>query len=169
MIPMPDCLGQSGAMSIAHSDSVQFRLMSASDFFEMAMPLLSLHRDELATDKALMVLKPDFERYEYLDECGALLVLGAFRGDRLIGYSANIIASNLHYSDLVMCQNDVLFLVPEERKGMTGIRLIRETERLAKERGAMIALWHAKLGTSLDKIMPKLGASVQDVMWRKVL
>ncbi|WP_300379619.1 hypothetical protein [Henriciella sp.] len=151
------------------AEPVRFEEIGASDFLDMAMPLLAEHREELATDKALMVLKPDRERYEALDDLGMLLVIGAFRGEELVGYSANIISPNLHYSDLTMCQNDVLFVRKADRKGPLGLKLIRETEKRGKARGAQIMLWHAKPGTSLDKLMPRMGASVQDVIWKRNL
>lgn len=147
-------------------EKLRFELMTAEQFFDESAVLLIEHREELATDKALMVLKPDVERYFAIEALGWLMVIGAYRGTRLIGYSVSIVTNNLHYADLIMCQNDVLFLTRDERKGSAGLRLIRETERLARERGAQIALWHAKPGTNLDKLMPRMGATVQDVIWK---
>jgi hypothetical protein len=148
------------------SDALRFEVLTAEQFFDQAVDLLIDHREELATDKALMVLKPDFETYYNLDELGALLVIGAYRGDRLVGYSVNLISKNLHYADLVQCQNDVLFLDKSERKGSAGLRLIRKTQELARFEGAKIMLWHAKPETNLDQLMPRMGASVQDVIWK---
>lgn len=147
-------------------EKLRFELMTADQFFDESAVLLIEHREELATDKALMVLKPDVEKYLAVEARDALMVIGAYRGTRLIGYSVNIVTNNLHYSDLIMCQNDVLFLTRDERKGSAGLRLIRETERLARERGAQIALWHAKPDTNLDKLMPRMGGTVQDVIWK---
>lgn len=147
-------------------ERVTFEVLTAQQFFDQAVELLVEHREELATDKALMVLKPDFEKYYALDHTGELLVIGAYRGDNLIGYSVNIITNNLHYADLIMCQNDVLFLTASERKGAAGLRLIRKTQALAKLEGAQIMLWHAKPETNLDQLMPRMGGTVQDVIWK---
>lgn len=152
--------------TITHTHSVHFRVLTAQQFFNEAVGLLIAHREELATDKALMKLKPDFDKYYALDESGELMVIGAYRGDEMVGYSVSIITNNLHYADLMMCQNDVLFLSVSERKGATGLRLIRKTEQLAKLEGAQIMLWHAKPGTNLDQLMPRMGGTVQDVIWK---
>lgn len=144
----------------------EMREMTAAEFLDMAMPLLAEHREELATDKARMILKPDRERYLTLDELGMLMVIGVFKGGELIGYSASIVHANLHYSDLIMCQNDVLFITKAHRKGPLGLKLIRATERMGRERGADIMLWHAKPDTALNDIMPRLGARVQDIIWK---
>lgn len=147
-------------------ERLRFELLTADQFFEEAAALLIEHREELATDKALMVLKPAEAQYLAIEASGCLMVLGAYRGTRLIGYSVNLVTPNLHYSDLTQCQNDVLFLTKDERKGSAGLRLIRKTHELAIDRGARIMLWHAKPGTNLDKLMPRMGASVQDVIWK---
>lgn len=153
--------------TITHTrDRVYFHVLTAEQFFDQAVDLLVEHREELATDKALMVLKPDFEKYYAMDDFGALLVIGAYRGGELIGYSVNIISQNLHYADLRQCQNDVLFLTKDERKGSAGLRLIRKTQEMARLEGAKIMLWHAKPETNLDQLMPRMGGAVQDVIWK---
>lgn len=132
------------------------------------MPLLAVHREELTTNKQLMVLKPDWERYRVLEESGALFTLIAKDGDELIGYSCNLISTNLHYADLVYVHNDLLFLRADHR-GTTGLRLIRETEDEARRRGARLIVWHAKPGTVLDKLLLRRGYRVQDVLYMKEL
>lgn len=139
--------------------------MTAEAFLDQAMGLLAEHRDELATDKSLMVLNPDADTYAALDQAGNLMTIGAFRDNNLIGYSVSLVSPNLHYSDLMQCQNDVLFITKEQRKGLTGLRLIAETERRAKARGAQIMLWHAKPETNLDKLLQKR-AAVQDIIYK---
>jgi GNAT superfamily N-acetyltransferase len=148
---------------------IELREIDATRYIPDAWPLLEDHREELATNKALMVLKPDLPVYIQLEDNGALLSIGAFDGDTIVGYSVNIISRNLHYADVLMCQNDVLYLDPHYRTGPNGLRLIRETERLAKERGCNLVLWHAKPGTNLLHMLPKLGYGTQDVVFSKGL
>lgn len=147
-------------------DRVTFEVLTAKQFFDQAVELLIEHREELATDKALMVLKPDFETYYKLDDAGVLLVIGAYRDGKMIGYSVSLLARNMHYADLFQCQNDVLFLTKDERRGSAGLRLIRKTQELAALEGAQIMLWHAKPETNLDQLMPRMGGTVQDIIWK---
>lgn len=150
---------------------VAIREIRATEWIEQAWRLLEAHREELTTNKGLMILKPDISTYEMLESKNALLSLGAFDGDgdEIVGYSVNIMAHNLHYSDLMMCQSDVLYVREDKRQGPTGLKLMRETERLAKERGAQMMLWHAKPDTNLDQILPRMGYRVQDVVYTRVL
>jgi hypothetical protein len=59
----------------------------------------------------------------------------------------------------------LLFVTEGKRSGRLGLQLIRKTEEAAKERGARLMLWHAKTGTPLEKMMPRLGYGVQDIIF----
>ena len=131
--------------------------------------LLQEHWQEVARHKDIMVLKPDTPRYKVMEKANMLLILAAYQDGMMIGYSLNIIGNHLHYADLLYAHNDLLFLHKEHRNSPVGLKLIRQTEKAAKERGARMMLWHAKEGTSLDKIMPRLKYSVQDIMYSKEL
>jgi GNAT superfamily N-acetyltransferase len=150
------------------------REIVASEWIDRAWPLLEEHYAELATVPDIMLLKPDVERYQTLEAAGNLFAIGMFdiHGDgaeTLVGYSVNIVCTNLHYGDLLMCQNDLLFVRKSHRRGMTGMRLITATERAAKDRGVKMMLWHAKPGTTLDRMLPRLGYGIQDVIYSQVL
>lgn len=136
---------------------------------EQLMPLLADHVQELATRKDLMVLAPDWAKYRNLEEAGLLLMLYVWADEELIGYSCNFVGQHLHYSGLRYCHNDVLYLAPAWRESEVGLALIRETEARAKARGALLVSWHAKPGTALDKLLPRLGYDVQDVIHMKEL
>lgn len=131
-------------------------------------PLFEEHRVELATNPDLMQLDPDVETYTILEERGRLISLGLYEGDQLIGYSVNIVARNLHY-DLIMCQNDVLYVQRDWRKGSTGLRLMTATEEAARVAGCDMMLWHAKQNTNLQHILPRRGYRVQDIIFSKEL
>jgi GNAT superfamily N-acetyltransferase len=140
---------------------------TVSDKLEALLPLLRLHRDELATAKHLMALAPNVEAYCALENTRSLLALVAYAGEEIAGYSINFIGAHLHYSGLRYAHNDALFVAPAFRGGRLGVRLMRETERLAKARGARMMMWHAKPGTVLEGMLPRMGYGVQDVIYSK--
>ncbi|HEY5993656.1 MAG TPA: GNAT family N-acetyltransferase [Gallionellaceae bacterium] len=140
---------------------------TVSDKVAELFPLLQLHRDELATNKALMELAPNVDAYRALEQSGALLALVAYREEEIVGYSINFIGQHMHYSGLRYAHNDALYVAPEHRGGRLGLRLMRETERLAKEKGARMMMWHAKTDTTLEKLMTRTGYAVQDIIFSK--
>lgn len=127
------------------------------------------HYEEIALNKCVMVYAPDIEKYKALEAHGALLTLGVFEGEELIGYSVNILHPHLHYKELNVAQNDMLFVAKDNRLGTLGLKLIRATTKAAKERGAQFMVWHAKESSQLAKLLPKLGCKVQDILFSEVL
>jgi GNAT superfamily N-acetyltransferase len=149
--------------------SAVVREIVATEWIERAWPLFEAHRTELATDLDLMVLKPDVSRYQTLEAAGAMLSLGLFKGEDLIGYSINNLFTHSHYGGLLVCQNELLFLAKAHRRGMAGVRLIAATEQTARDRGADMMLWHAKPRTTLDRMLPRMGYRTQDIVYSQVL
>ena len=143
------------------------RQVDAGALLDQAQQLFAAHWDEIALNKGMMVLKPDVERYQALEASGVLFALSAYVGDRLIGYSVNFLMRHLHYADLVYAQNDLLFIDKDYRASRAGLALIRATEAHAKAKGAQMLIWHAKPGTALEALLPRMGYGVQDIMFSK--
>lgn len=151
---------------------IEIRTSTYDEMLAQADELFSLfseHWDEVALNKQVMVLKPDLQRYEAMGANGNLLVLGAWDGDELVGYSVNFVMQHLHYKDLRICSNDLLFVAQAHRKGRVGLRLIRATEEHARAAGAELMLWHGKPNTALVELMPALDYGVQDIIFSKQL
>ena len=152
------------------SDTVTIGLCDVDTIRDHAADLLEAHWGEVAQYKHLMVLKPDWHRYYEAEEKGMLLAISVgVPGNPMVGYSVSFIGSHMHYRDLVVATNDVLFLHEGWRTSGVGPRLIVATEAEAAERGAKLMLWHAKPDTALDSIMPRMGYSVIDIVHSKEL
>lgn len=142
---------------------------SVYEHIEDADELFREHWEESARNKQLMVLNPDIAGYKLLEKAGKLVTLYAYIGDKLVGYSCNIINNHLHYANLVVAYNDVIFIHKDYRDTPVGLRLIKETEKHCKEFGASLMLWHAKEGTALSKILPRMKCKVQEIIFSKEL
>lgn len=97
--------------------------------------LARLHRDEVgALNKEKFPLKLNLKAYELFHEAGALVgYTGRTQKGLLVGYIVFIIQPMLHYSDNILAQNDVVFLHPIVRKGLTGYRFLRFAINQVKE------------------------------------
>lgn len=127
------------------------------------------HWDEVAQNKHVMVLKPDYNSYQLAEEAGKLFVLYAYYGDEVVGYSYNFLTNHLHYADTCMAHNDLLFVAKAHRNSPIGLKLIRETEKIAKSLGAQMMMWRAKKDTTLGSILPRMGCRVQEIVYSKEL
>ncbi len=131
--------------------------------------LFHAHWDEIALNKELMRLKPMLDKYYDIEANGMLLIIGAYADGELVGYSVNFLNQHLHYADLWVCMNDIVFISQDMRKSGIGIGLLKRTEELAKERGAQMMLWHVKQNTALSALLPRIGYGVQDIVFSKGL
>lgn len=158
--------------SVKQNPAAGIRIIEAplGDKIDRMQELLVQHWDEVAKNKQVMKLKPEREKYAHLDQNGGLVCLWAIDTDgEIVGYSVNFIGPHIHYADLIICNNDVLFLREDLRPSSIGLRLLKETEHVAKSKGAKLMLWHAKENTPLAKIMPRMGYGVQDIIFSKQL
>lgn len=146
---------------------MRIEVVSIRDNIDLVRDLTRMHWEELATHKELMTLKPDVGRYVELEKAGRVLTLALFDGAMIVGYSVTLLDASLHYSDLVMAYNDVLYVHPGYRKGTWGVKLIKRTETEAKARGARLMLFHGKESTNFSTLMPRLGYGVQDIVFGK--
>ena len=145
----------------------EIRLCTLDEFKVLANPLFEEHYEEIARNKQVMKLKPNWQLYDQMNATGWLYIYLAMQGDVCIGYSMNIMMYHLHYADLRIAQNDVLFVKKEFRGGRLGLRLLKATEDHARSEGCKLMLWHAKENTALDKLLPKLKYGVQEIMYSK--
>jgi hypothetical protein len=89
---------------------------------------------------------------------------------KLIGYAIFITGPNLHYKSTKVAGQDVFFLHPDVRGGLTAMRFLDFCEkRLAKE-GWQVTTQHAKAAhPALSKLCEKRGYELMDLIWSKRL
>ena len=147
----------------------EIRLCTLDEFKVLAEPLFEEHYEEIARNKQIMKLKPDEETYRKMESAQQIFILSARQDDVLIGYSVNFVTNHLHYADLRIAQNDLLFISKEHRGGRIGLKLIRETENHATSLGCKLMLWHCKENTTLSALLPRIKYGVQDIIYSKEL
>lgn len=109
---------------------ITFQAEKLMDVREEVWPLLLRHWDEIALNKDAVPLNPDWDTYGVLETQGMLHVTTA-RSDagEIVGYASYVIVPNLHYKTMMVADGDIFYLAPEHRRGTTGLRLLRETEK----------------------------------------
>lgn len=133
------------------------------------------HAKELEPEFEELV-SPDWEAYLGLEERGQLLALGAWArvpgfhapaGERLVGYAVGVVLPSAHYRDVITLHHDLLFVEEKSRKGGLGARLMSALKILARGRGARRILMHAKPGTVFERLLLRLGFSIEEVIYSK--
>jgi hypothetical protein len=132
--------------------------------------LLAQHEAELngAPDKRRMRLNDLM--YLAAEAAGRLHILTARDDGVLVGYFVSFIAPHTHYADTLCALEDGYYLARSHRKGLTGVRLIREWARRMKARGDVQELYlMTKLAPHLDHgvIFERLGFKPTDTLYRQ--
>jgi len=139
------------------------------EFIDNIQPLLELHYQELTLDKDIMTLKPNWPRYRELMALDKMAVMGAYENDKLVGYSVFFKEAHIHYDDNIIAKNDVLFLHPNCRQGITGIKLIKASEEMLQHQGVSKVIWHVKHSRDFRNILYRMGYKDEDVIVGKAL
>lgn len=95
--------------------------------------------------------KPNVEYYRKAEESGAFRVIGAFSGERLVGFGSFVLTVIPHYSTVTASVESV-FLSKDFRLGAAGVRLINAISQAAKDSGAAGIYWGCRHGSRLEAL-----------------
>lgn len=135
---------------------------------EEAMPLLAAHYAEVAHYQDIP-LEPDLEAYQRLEDSDQLRCFTARDCGKLVGYVLFFVRANHHYKSSLQAWQDVLFVHPEHRVSMIGIRLIRFAEARLKTEGVQVIYHHAKMTNTVGALLERLGYELVDQVYAKRL
>jgi len=131
--------------------------------------ILDKHYEELTLYKDIVKLNPRWDRYASLENTDRYVFFTARDDGKLIGYSGFIIDEHLHYANILVAANDILFLKDTHRLGMTGIKLIKYSEQQLKLKGIDKITWHVKLSRDFRSILHRMGYKDEDIIVGKML
>lgn len=135
-----------------------------------AEPIFKTHYEELALHKDVMPMGCDHDFYFNLERNNFLLVVTARRDGRLIGYYVGIvIAHHPHNKDGgKVSTTDMFYVLPDERKGGAGAKLLIAAENELRREGVKKATISTKLHFENGPLMDALGWEKTDVVRQKV-
>lgn len=132
-------------------------------------PLLEAHWREIASFQDAIPLDPNFDAYERMEAAGTLVILAARRDGALVGYSIFFLLPHVHYQTSLFAMNDILYLAPDERANGTGVRLIKQSERVMREHGARLISWHIKPTLDFSPLLERIGYERKEIVMAKLL
>jgi GNAT superfamily N-acetyltransferase len=138
----------------------------AADWLDRARDLAMDHWREVAEPLGLPAPNIDPEHVALLEQAGALFAIGAMVGQRLVGYSLNVLGPTLNFSNLRVCQNEGLF-VDRQHRGRTSLKLIHATEAEAVRLSCKRMMWHTYARTRADALFSRIGYADHDHIWSK--
>jgi hypothetical protein len=133
------------------------------------LDLLKQHWEEVAPHRDIQVLDPDWAVYETLERFGRLWVLSARDRGRLVGYIVMTLSQNMHYRKLKMATDDIHFLHPDYRRGLTGYRMLVLAEKAMAELGVGKCVFRTKFLLDHGKLFERRKFVKEDIIWTKML
>jgi hypothetical protein len=115
------------------------------------------HYDEIAEDKDLVPLDPDWDKYDALANLGKLVIVTARRERELVGYVFSVVDTHLHYKSTLFSMSDIYWLDRAHRGGRTALRLFQAAERVLAGRGVVKMLSNTKLAHDQGRLFGAMG------------
>lgn len=130
------------------------------DIWEESRALTVLHHSEVGM---YGIVDPDVYWYLRND----IWVFTARHEGELVGYGVYILGTHPHYKSIQTATQDLLFLHPDHRKGLAGVKFIKFQEKCLKEMGVRRVFQSTKRSRDLSKIYERLGYEETDVIFSK--
>lgn len=148
---------------------VTFQKEPFANLIEELPELWRRHWDEVALDKEAVPLAPAWGEYMELARLGMLHIMTARANGKLIGYYFALVRPHLHYRHTLHGWSDIFIILPEYRKGLTGYKLFRETEKMLRELGVQKNYVMTKVHFPLKLLMRRLGYRFIERTYSKLL
>ena len=111
---------------------LSFRLMGFGEFQAKAQSLIKDNFEESSSSKGEHKLNVNWPLYQQFIDLNLLQIVGAFEGQDFVGYAIVIKTPDTWDMGKMSGMVQVMYLKPESRKGMAGVRLIKFAMNVAK-------------------------------------
>jgi GNAT superfamily N-acetyltransferase len=98
---------------------------------------------------------PQSVMYAMMESSGMFHTFGAFHGDELVGFAAELTYVLPHYGKKIATVES-LFVAKKHRTGNTGLDLMSAIEKFAKSKECVAILYSAPTGSQLEKLLSLL-------------
>lgn len=148
---------------------MQFAEETYYQVVEDIKPLIKQHWEQIAVNKDKIKLNPDWQAYEDLNLAGHLKIYTARDNGKLVGYFIVGVSTHIHYKDHKFANNDILFVQPNSRAGMTGYKLINFAEQQLKKLGVSVININTKTHAPFDKLLERMGYDLTEKNFGKYI
>lgn len=149
---------------------MMFARESYSDrLVEEMLPLWKDHHAETAPHYH-MALEPNLMAYEQMASSGALRIFTVRNGaNSLHGYQVMLVSPHPHSIRSLQAVQDILYICPQFRKGLTGYRFIKWCGDQLRAEGVQIVHQHISARYDFGHLLNRLGYELEDKVYSKNL
>lgn len=130
--------------------------------------LINSHYEELALNKDKVPLKPRWDVYDIVENCGKLVFI-TVRNDEgtLVGYSIGLMDFELHYAETKGYQMDILYIRQDCRVTLAGCGLLDFLEEYLKENKVDRVVLRSKVHFDITPLFVRKGYKMIETCWTK--
>jgi len=134
---------------------IDVRALTHSEFFgdPNLEALIDAYRKECANKAFGDVPPPDVEQYRRLYELGQLVVLGAYDGEKLVGFVLLLVTAVPHYAGMPLVVVESIFCDPGYRHKGVGRALLTHAREVAFSRKAAGVYVTAPAGSRFERLL----------------
>jgi hypothetical protein len=132
-------------------------------------PFVMQHWNELGLTKEDVPIDFDWERFFAQDRQGKLHTVTVRKDGALVGYHITFLGSHPHYRSTLHGMVDLYYLVPDLRKGRTGMKMFKFAEEKLKELGVVKVYTGCKVKFDHTRLFEYLGYEFSDKQFIKIL
>lgn len=127
------------------------------------------HWEEVALNRDLIKLDPDFDNYDLMAHIGQLHIVVARKAGAIVGYHFTLVRPHLHYRTSLSGMTDIYYIAPKHRTGRTPLRLFQFVEKTLKARGVQKLFTGTKLSLDAGPLFEFMGWTETERLYTKVI
>ena len=146
---------------------IQFHAERISpDLIEEVLPLADIHFTEV---DPFPELEANYTPNFYLLNNEHFRVYTARERERLVGYAFFVVQKHPHYDNSLQAQQDLLFLLPEARWGLTGLSFMKFCDEELKKEGVQVIYHYSSHHRDIGPLLQRIGYEpIQTIYGKKV-
>lgn len=127
------------------------------------------HWKECSIDHDEVPFNPDWELALTMERQGTLHAFGLFDDKVFAGYAVFEVAPHLLFKSTKYAWNTGIYVKPENRKGVAGLKLFAESEKMLAAMGVRKITYLAPHKSSLNKVLAAGGYVPSETYYTKLL
>ena len=148
---------------------ISYQKETVSSFLKDAYPLFDEHHKEVSERQDLIKHDLNVKQFQVMEDRSMLEILTVRDDGKLIGYHTWILFKALHFKSVLTASSDLLFILPEYRKGLFGYKFLKWSLSVIKKRKPQRVLIGIKPKNDFSKILKRLGANHFETTYSRVL
>lgn len=131
------------------------------------LPLLEAHNKEVP--QLGLGIDPDLATYKKMADSGVLRIYTARVAEILVGYQIFFVMYHPHRRASFEASQDVLYLDPEVRMGLVGVKFISWCDKQLEKEGVHVIFHQISAENDFGKIFLRMGYRKMDITYGRII